>query len=277
MAVRVNDRHTSDIEYENTFSQFNAYVSEKLKRVSKRYGRCLVRPFNEALNRTYKDIMEATDEYTEDKKQSVSRYRKCAVILHDMEILISVSYTFWNLSGGRNGIKYIRAGQREYWTAFVNKEVKLLAGVMAKCRKDRKLVVKIPVMKAYTKHDLGNAVFLQKLGELQRIIYTRAIQCGKDYHDAQIDMLVMLSRDALYNACEANRLDPGGGEDELKARTRYFSQSIGNLMAMNRPVRELAFCNIFTEKELGKICELSTECQKMMQAIKANDKQHVTA
>ena len=272
MAVRVNDRHTSDIEYENTFSQFNAYVSAKLKKVPKRYKRCLVKPFNEALNRTYRMIMEVTDEYINGKKQGISRYRKCADILKELNEIISISYTFWNLSGGRNGIKYVKASQREYWTDFVNKEIRLIMGVMDKCRKDKKLEVDVPVMKAYTKYDFGNTVFLQKLGELQRIICTRAIRCGKDYSDAQMDMLVTLSRDALYNACEANRRDPEGGEDELKARIRYFSQSIGNLMAMNRPVRELAFCDIFTEAELEKICSLNTECQKMMQAIKSKER-----
>lgn len=61
MSVRVNDRHLSDIEYENTYGKLNEYISSKLKRLPKRYRHFLGQPFNEVLNNIYRDIIELTN------------------------------------------------------------------------------------------------------------------------------------------------------------------------------------------------------------------------
>lgn len=75
MAIRVNDRHLSNIEYENTFSILNQYLTSKIKRFPKRYRSYLSRPFNTVLNDVYKDIMQMTYLYEEGKEKSIERYR----------------------------------------------------------------------------------------------------------------------------------------------------------------------------------------------------------
>lgn len=258
------------MEYENTFTDVNAYISGKIKALPKRYRHYLGEPMNRALNRTYKTIMEVSYEYIIGKKQSVSRYRKCAEVIDGIREIIKLSYTYWILSGDKNEIRYITAKQRAYWAELVNREISLINGVMAKCRQDKAKEIDLPGMEPIMKHDFSKAVYIEKIAEMEQTIYKRAIQCGKDYTDAQMEMLVSLSRDALYYACEANRIRTDEGDEARKKRRKYLTDSISALMAMNRPIRELAFDDIFTEKELEWICERNTDAQKIMRTLRDN-------
>lgn len=272
--IRVNDRHLSSIEYENTYGKLNAYLSDKLRRVPGRYAHFLREPFNNLLNDIYIDIMELTNVYVSEKKiQSMERYRKCIDILAKMEQVISFCYTYWNLSGMDNGIKLVTAKQRQYCADFVNKEIHLIAGVMQRCRKDARWEADIPFMYPYSNKDLKEVIFIRKLAELERIIYKRAIQMGKGYRDAGMELLVSLSRDALYHACTGNQICADESEAAAKKRQKEFSACIGNLMSMNRPIRELAFDRIFSEEELEKLCTLNAECQKILKAVKESDRE----
>lgn len=272
MSVRVNDRHISDIEYENTFSKLNQYLIDKLKRLPKRYRHFLRDPFNHALMEGYKEIMNMTNEFLQNKKQGVNRYRSCVKILNHLEQIISFSYTYWNLSGiNNNEIKYVTSKQRQYWTAFVNKEIVLIEGVMDKCRKDESLKFNTPRMNAYKGSDFKNITFLNKLSELERIIYQRALHTNQDYRDVQMETLVELSRAALFNACEANRIFVNKDEKLFAKRKKYFSECVRCLMSMNRPIKELAFDHVFSEKELKKISTLCTESLSIVKSVKASD------
>lgn len=86
MSVRVNDRHPSDIEYENTFSIFNQYISNKLRNLPKRYRHFLGEPFNNILNEIYEDIIKMTYLYLDGKPTSIERYRLGIGILKKIEI-----------------------------------------------------------------------------------------------------------------------------------------------------------------------------------------------
>lgn len=41
---------------------------------------------------------------------------------------------------------------------------------------------------------------------------------------------------------------------------------------MNRPIKELSFNDIFSEDELENVCNLSTECIKILKSIQETDK-----
>lgn len=273
MSVRVNDRHLSDIEYENTFSIFNKYISDKLRHLPKRYRHFLGKPFNETLNEIYGDIIKMTTLYLNGKSTSVERYRLGISILKKLDSIKSLSYTMWNLSSDRkNEIKYIKESSRKFWVDSLNKEVGLLVGVIKKCNGYKKNGVEVSFMKSFTYAQIKEVLFLDKLAKLQRIIYKIAIQTSKDYKDAQIEMLVKLSRSAFYNAFEANSIFI---EDEknYEKRKRMFSDAIGDLCAMSRPIRELSCYNIMTEKDLEIICNLITDSIKIIRTIKNTDEE----
>lgn len=97
MSVRVNDRHLSDIEYENTFSVFNKYISDKLRHLPKRYRHFLGKPFNKTLNEIYGNIIKMTTLYLNGKSTSVERYRLGISILKKFDRIKSLSYTIPNV------------------------------------------------------------------------------------------------------------------------------------------------------------------------------------
>lgn len=276
MSVRVNDRHLSDIEYENTFSIFNQYISNKLRNLPKRYRHFLGEPFNNILNEIYEDIMKMTSLYLDGKPTSIERYRLGIGILKKIEIVKSLSYTMWNLSSDRkNKIKFIKQKSREFWTESLNKEISLLSGVIKKCNGYKKNGVEVSFMKSFTYTQIKEIVFLNKLAQLQRIVYKIAIQTSKDYKDAQVEMLVKLSRSAFYNAVEGNAVFI---EDETsyKKRKRLFSDAIGDLYAMSRPIRELSCFDMISEKDLEEMCNLITDSIRLIRAIKNSDEEKYT-
>lgn len=276
MSVRVNDRHLSDIEYENTFSIFNKYISDKLRHLPKRYRHFLGKPFNETLNEIYGDIIKMTTLYLNGKSTSVERYRLGISILKKLDSIKSLSYTMWNLSSDRkNEIKYIKESSRKFWVDSINKEVGLLVGVIKKCNGYKKNGVEVSFMKSFTYTQIKEIVFLNKLAQLQRIVYKIAIQTSKDYKDAQVEMLVKLSRSAFYNAVEGNAVFI---EDETsyKKRKRLFSDAIGDLYAMNRPIRELSCFDMISEKDLEEMCNLITDSIRLIRAIKNSDEEKYT-
>ena len=276
MSVRVNDRHLSDIEYENTFSIFNQYISNKLRNLPKRYRHFLGEPFNNILNEIYEDIMKMTSLYLDGKPTSIERYRLGIGILKKIEIVKSLSYTMWNLSSDRkNEIKFIEQKSREFWTESLNKEIGLLSGVIKKCNGYKKNGVEVSFMKSFTYTQIKEIVFLNKLAQLQRIVYKIAIQTSKDYKDAQVEMLVKLSRSAFYNAVEGNAVFI---EDETsyKKRKRLFSDAIGDLYAMSRPIRELSCFDMISEKDLEEMCNLITDSIRLIRAIKNSDEEKYT-
>lgn len=276
MSVRVNDRHLSDIEYENTFSIFNQYISNKLRNLPKRYRHFLGKPFNETLNEIYGDIIKMTTLYLNGKSTSVERYRLGISILKKLDSIKSLSYTMWNLSSDRkNEIKYIKESSRKFWVDSLNKEVGLLVGVIKKCNGYKKNGVEVSFMKSFTYTQIKEIVFLNKLAQLQRIVYKIAIQTSKDYKDAQVEMLVKLSRSAFYNAVEGNAVFI---EDETsyKKRKRLFSDAIGDLYAMSRPIRELSCFDMISEKDLEEMCNLITDSIRLIRAIKNSDEEKYT-
>lgn len=273
MSVRVNDRHLSDIEYENTYSILYSYIANKIKRLPKRYRYFLGKPFNDDLNSIYEEIIQMTFLYQNGSAKSSNRYKLGVQILKDFKKIISFSYTMWILSSGKsNDIKYIKLKSRDFWVAQINKEMSLLFGTTKKCRGYKDGEVIIPYMKPFSSSHINEVVFLDKLSKLIKIIYKAAIQTSKDYREAQVEMLVKLSRSAFYNAFTGNEIIVTD-KYTFKRRNKLFSDAISDLFAMNRPVMELSFAEVFSERNLREICNLITDSTKILKAIKKSEEE----
>lgn len=270
MSVRVNQRHLSDIEYENAFTKLNGYLSNKLKRIPKRHRYYLAEPFNKTLNKIYKNIMSITYLYQIKKSKSIDRYRLCKETIELFETVISYSYYYWNTSCRKNEIKRIAVKKRTYWANLINKEIGLIEGVMKKCNGYKEDEVGDLYMKPYSIPEIRKVQFLSKLYDLQGIVYSRAIHVSKNYQDAQIEMLVELTRDAFYYAKQANDVMVVDTKSSNK-RANCLQKAIDRIMSMNRPIFELATANIFSEKELNSICNLITDCQNILCSIKRKE------
>lgn len=271
LSVRVNDRHLSDIEYENTYSALYLYISNKIKHLPKRYKYFLGKPFNDALNNIYEEITKMTFLYLNENAKGSNRYKLGVQILEDFKTVISLSYIMWILSSGKNNeIKYIKLTSRDFWVAQINKEMSLLFGTTKKCRGDKDGEVIIPYMKPFSSSHINEVVFLDKLSKLIKIIYKAAIQTSKDYRKAQVEMLVKLSRSAFYNAFTGNEIIVTD-KYTFKRRNKLFSDAISDLFAMNRPVMELSFAEVFSERNLREICNLITDSTKILKAIKKSE------
>lgn len=273
LSVRVNDRHLSDIEYENTYSALYLYISNKIKHLPKRYKYFLGKPFNDALNNIYEEITKMTFLYLNENAKGSNRYKLGVQILEDFKTVISLSYIMWILSSGKNNeIKYIKLTSRDFWVAQINKEMSLVFGVIKKCRGYKEGDVAIPYMKSFSSSQINEAIFLNKLSKLVKVIYKVAIQTNKDFRDAQIDMLVKLSRGAFYNAFTGNEILVTD-KYTYKRREKLFSDAISDLFAMNRPVMELSFAEVFSENDLREICNLITDSTKILKAIRKSEQE----
>ena len=267
MSVRVNQRHLSDIEYEKSFTKLNDYLANKLKHAPKRHYHYLVEPFNRILNKVYKNIMTITNLHLNKKSKSIERYRLCKSTLELFESIIVFSYFYWNISSHKNEIKRVALRKRNYWAGLINREICLLIGVMKNCNGYKENEGCDLIMRAYSIPEIRKAKFLSKLYDLQGIIYSRAIRVSKNYQDAQMEMLIELTREAFYYAKQANDVTVKDEKTEQK-RAKCFSKAIDRVMSMNRPIGELAVANIFSEKELESICNLVTDCQNILCTIK---------
>ena len=273
MSVRASERKTSDLEYENTYTKLYRYVEHKARKIPKRHMSRIGVPVMSLMNEIYEDISTATDLYNKGKCFSAERLHQFENILKKMDRLRGLTYIWWLTSLNRkNEVPYIKVKQRRYWAELFNTELKLIYGIMRKCNKFKEGEYDLPFMEPIGIYDVQKAVFLQKLYELNKIVYKCNIRCGKDFKDARMEYLSKLTHDALYSALKGNKT-LNTNEKDLKKRTKYFSDAISKLYAMDRPVRELEFDLMFSEDEIREICNLITDSKKILQSINNNEKE----
>lgn len=276
MAVLANKRRVSEIEYENVFVKFLNYVSAPLSRVPKRHHRYLVSPFIDTLSDAYETVTHMTNEFVSNKKNGIDRYRSCAKLLNAIEEIIKFSYSYWAISSDKkNQIKFVKYKQRKSWAAIINKLCSVVIWVMDKCKKDTSIKVDIHTMSAYSNRDFKDAIFIDKLSHLHRFLYDKALLTSKNIRNIQIETALSLSKSALFNAVSGNNIYVVDDGSLLNKRSKYFSDCISNLKAMSRPVREIAFDHLFSESDLNYICNLISECQRILIAIKNSDNERI--
>lgn len=271
LSVKVNDRKISDIEYENTYSKLYDYIYNKVVHMPNRHHDLLgIRVIN-AINDLYDDIDIITKLFFDGKKKSVDRYRICVKALKDFETLIKVTYTFWNLSGKKNEIKYVERKQRKFWSEFINKEIALLVGVASKCNIDK--TMPIPEVRIYAmyKSDVKDVEFLNNLCELENIFYKRAVNSAYKYKDARLERLLTLTESAFYNASQGNNIKVDGDAKRYDKRKKYFYEAISNLFAMNRPMFEIAKRGVLNGEELEKVTKTIDDTKNILKAIQIYD------
>lgn len=270
--IRVNDRNLSQLEYENTFGKIYRYLTMKLEHIPVRWQRFFGDPFVKVLNQTYIAISDLTFLFEQGKGQSAERYGKCAEVIDLLGEIINFSYTYWNLSSSKKGkIKYVPPETRKYLTDMINKELALVVGVMKKCNKGQRKEPTIPHMYVITKQEIEKVEFLKKLADLEKLIYRKANNSSKRHPDACVEMLVGLSRSALYNASQGNKVKVDNDESKLKKRKMWINKALNDLYNMNKPVSMLSYDNFFTEGELRDISGYVTESIKLLTSIKNAD------
>lgn len=271
MSVKVNDRKTSDIEYENTYSKLYNYIYNKVVRMPNRHHDLLGIKIIDSINKIYDDIDDLTRLFFNGKKKSVERYRICVKAINDFETLIKTTYLFWNISGCKNGIKYVEKKQRKFWADFINKEIALLVGVATKCNVDKNIF--IPEIRIYimNKSDIKDVKFLNNLCELENIFYKIAVNSAYKYKDARLERLLSLTENAFYNATQGNKINVDGDYKKYEKRKKYFYDAISNLYSMNRPMFEIAQRRIIYGNELERVTTLIDNTKNILKAIQDYD------
>ena len=267
MSVKVNDRKISDIEYENTYSKLYDYIYNKVIHIPNRHHDLLGLEVINSLNAIYDDIDTITQLFFDGKRKGVDRYRRCVKTLQDIETLIKATYTFWNLSGGKNDIKYVDKKKRKFWSEFINKEIALIVGVANKCNPDKNIPIPDIRINVMYKSDIKDVEFLNNLCELEKIFYRKAINSAYKYKDARLERLLTLSENAFYNATQGNNIKVDGDVQKYNKRKKYFYDAISNLYAMNRPIFEIAHRGIICGKELEDICVTIDNTKKILSDI----------
>ena len=275
--IRKNERRISNIEYDNTYCELYKYLRTKILHLPKRHQRFIGNRMIELMNEGYQQISKITRLFDEDLGKSADRYGVCCDFMRTMSEMIKLSYAYWNASNGKNEIKYVRKKTRIYWSDLINKEIALINSVMKTCNKGRYKEPDIPYMKPWSKHDIKNVIFLDKLSELEGIIYRRAVNSNAHFPDAAVILLLQLSRSALFNAIEGNFIVVNDNESLFKERRRRISAALDDLYHMNRPIRILAFDDLLGEQELERISTLVTESKKILTAIRNTDSERFSA
>lgn len=268
MAVKVNLRHLSDTEYENTFTKLLRYLQNRFEHLPKRHLRFLGKPYNDLLCDEYEVIMEITEEYYKGHRYGIARYRQCVKALEIFEEIISYTYMFWNIAYEKNGIKHVKQNSREFWANYINNEIILINGIMKKCN-GYNGNEKLPKAYSYLNSSARKAIFLSNLMDITRTVYKYASHSSKNYRDIQIESLLKFSRHAFYFAITGNIIPTNS--KEYKIRKSNLSNAIDNLYKMNRPIKELAFNHVFSDNDLEKLSSLVTDTIKVITTIQKND------
>lgn len=271
MSIRVSDRRVSEIEFENTGSKICDYIRQKLDKVPVRYRRNFAIPFANCLAEFEHTIIRLADDFLESSKKNFVRSELCKEAITLLEEIASFSYSYWILSQSKkNEIKYVCHRKRFYWAGLVNKEFGLLYGVRNKSLPKGSEVLPMRFMKPYTNEEIKDNDILRKLSELERIAYRVANNRKNNFRDAYAERFVEVCRDASYYAFDAFSKEPE--TQYLRNRRRNdLNEVIGLLFEANRLIRKMMFDHVLKEKDLEKVCTLSTDVITELKTIRNSD------
>ena len=272
MSVLKNKRRTSKIEYEKNFLGFYEYMMNLIDHMPKRWFKPLGAPMKEALNRMYDDVLLVSEMYIE-QEQNKKRYLQCRKVVEELTAFQELVCLYWNLSDGRNGIKWADADRRKYMSIYLNKEIYLLAGVMVKLDQQKKFgAIEVSYLRPFVRRDIEGIMFLQKLYELNNLVYTKSIRIPLAQRDEEVSLACRYIRDAFYCAYAANNILPQT-KKEYDRRRRLFGEAISDLYRLNRPMLKLFMVHLFSNEDMEKITTLVNESTKYLQGVQASDKE----
>lgn len=272
MTVLKNKQNTSALEYERNFMGLYDYMKNLIDGFPRRWQKPLGKPMKEDLNEIYDRITKITDMYVEKEGPKV-RYKLCEETIRALEDYAKWIYLYWILSEGRNGIKPAPVRKREFMAKMFNREIYLLAGVMRFIdRKKRYGPISVHYMKEFHPDDIKGVVFLEKLSELNSMVYPKSIRIPEAERDEEMTLACRLIRDAFYNAYEGNR-EQAFDKESYARRRRYLGAAISQLYRLNRPMLKMFMVHMFSNEDMTKITNLINDSLKLLQGLQEADKE----
>ena len=154
-----------------------------------------------------------------------------------------------------------------------NREIYLLAGVMRFIdRKKRYGPISVHYMKEFHPDDIKGVVFLEKLSELNSMVYPKSIRIPEAERDEEMTLACRLIRDAFYNAYEGNR-EQAFDKESYARRRRYLGAAISQLYRLNRPMLKMFMVHMFSNEDMTKITNLINDSLKLLQGLQEADKE----
>lgn len=272
MTVLKNKQNTSALEYERNFMGLYDYMKNLIDGFPRRWQKPLGKPMKEDLNEIYDRITKITDMYVEKEGPKV-RYKLCEETICALEDYAKWIYLYWIISEGRNGIKPAPIRKREFMAKMFNREIYLLAGVMRFIdRKKRYGPISVHYMKEFHPDDIKGVVFLEKLSELNSMVYPKSIRIPEAERDEEMTLACRLIRDAFYNAYEGNR-EQAFDKESYARRRRYLGAAISQLYRLNRPMLKMFMVHMFSNEDMTKITNLINDSLKLLQGLQEADKE----
>lgn len=272
MSVLKNKRRTSKIEYEKNFLGFYEYMMNLIDHIPRRWQKPLGAPMKEALNQMYDDVLMVSEMYIE-KERSKTRFIQCRKVIEELTSFQEWICLYWNLSDGRNGIKWADADRRKYMSIYLNKEIYLLAGVMVKLDQNRKFgAIEVSYLRPFMRRDIEGIVFLQKLYELNNLVYTKSIRIPLAQRDEEVALACKYIRNAFYCAHTANSTLPST-KREYERRRKLFAEAISDMYRLNRPMMKLFMVHLFSNEDMETITGLVNDITRILQEIQKTDKE----
>lgn len=272
MSVLKNKQRTSKIEYERNFIGFYEYMNGRIDSIPRRWMKPLGIPMKEALNQMYDDVLLVSEMYI-DKEPAKKRYMQCKKVIEELTAFQEWIYLYWILSDGRNGIKWADADRRKYMTICLNKEIYLMGGVMHRLDPKMKFGhLEVMYMKPFTRKDIEDVVFLEKLYELNELVYPKCIRIPLAERDEETRLACKYIRNAFYCAYSANSIYPST-KGEYSSRHRLFGEAISDLYRLNRPMVKMFMVHLFSNEDMETITQLVNEATRLLQGMQKSDKE----
>lgn len=276
MSVLKNKRRTSKIEYERNFLGFYEYMNGRIDHMPRRWMRPLGRPMKDALNQMYDDVLMVSEMYI-DQETSKKRYMQCKKVVEELMGFQEWMYLYWILSDGRNGIKWVDADARKYMSDYLNREIYLLGGVMRRLDPTMKHGrMEVTYMKPFNKKDIEGVLFLEKLYELNELVYPKHIRIPTAERDEEVSLACRYIRNAFFCAYAANSFIPSTN-GEYHKRRRLFGEAISDLYRLNRPMVKMFMVHLFSNEDMETITKLVNESTRLLQGIQKADKERYSA
>lgn len=276
MSVLKNKRRTSKIEYERNFLGFYEYMTGRIDSMPRRWMKPLGLPMKEALNQMYDDVLLVSEMYI-DKDPSKKRYMQCRKVVEELIAFQEWIYLYWNLSDGRNGVKWADADRRKYMSDFLNRQIYLLGGIMHRLDPKKKFGrMEVTYMRPFTRRDIKDIVFLEKLYELNELVYPKCIRIPMAARDEEVRLACKYIRNAFYCAYSGNSIFPTT-KGEYNKRRRLFGEAISDLYRLNRPMVKMFMVHLFSDEDMEAITQLVNESTRLLQGIQNTDKERFSA
>lgn len=272
MSVLKNKRRTSKIEYERNFIGLYEYMMNLLDHMPKRYAGILGRPMKERLNDMYDKVANISDMYIE-KESWKERYKLCSETIKDIVAFAEWVYLYWILSDGRNGIKKADDQKRDFMAKMFNRQIYLIAGVMSKLDDKKKLGrIEVQYMKKFNAKELEGIVFLEKLYELNKLVYPKVIRIPLAQRDEEASLACKYLRNAFYCAYSGNLIFPED-KKQYDKRKRLIGEAISDMYRIDRPMLKLFMVHLFSDEDMEQISALINESTRHLLALQASDKE----